>query len=127
MLIVLLVTLTCLFAAQTVDGVKCFQCSNEQTLSKELCADPFTAKNAVPCEGGMCFKRKSVNGDDQVVTRGCMEDNGAGDKCTTRTILGIETVYCHCVKEGCNGAITLTTTLVVTGLLSTIAVLLASF
>ena len=62
-----------------------------------------------------------------MVSRGCMADNGQGDKCVVVQQVGIDTERCFCTKEGCNGATTTKITLVVTGFLVTAAVLLASY
>ena len=52
-----------------VAGIQCFKCANERTVSQAHCADPFnenTASRALPCNGGMCFKRKTIGDDGEL-------------------------------------------------------------
>ncbi|XP_013412157.1 uncharacterized protein LOC106174925 [Lingula anatina] len=116
--IVAILLVVCWVSIDTTSAVKCYLCTN--------CNDPFdkAAKSGktTECPAG-CLKTKAETSEVQTVARTCAVA-GQTNGCQEQTAQGLKGIMCVCSGELCNGSGTVSSSLLVMGLMSTFAAFL---
>ncbi|XP_013397237.1 uncharacterized protein LOC106164030 [Lingula anatina] len=108
----------CWVSIDTTSAVKCYSCTN--------CNDPFdkaaNSGNTIDCSAG-CQKTKAETSGVQSVARTCAV-SGQSNGCTETSIAGVTGSVCVCSGELCNGSATVSSSVLLMGLVSIFAAFL---